>query len=73
MCERFGFPTWQSSLRPCLCCSSPPAPRDLYKVRGLSLATPLHHVNVDADYWAAGDACEIHVRVDRALAAKLRR
>eukprot|EP00974_Lingulodinium_polyedra_P078800 7633460-Lingulodinium_polyedra.AAC.1 len=41
MCERFGYPTWQSSLRPCLCCSCPPAPRDLYKVRGRDVRPPV--------------------------------
>ena len=72
MCERFGFPTWQSSMRPCLCCSCPPNPEEFYKIRGLGLGTPLHHLNTDADYAQACDACERHVLVDEALAAKLK-
>jgi len=72
MSERFGCPTWRSSLRPCLACASQPDPADTCKVRGLSLNSAVRHLSTDSEYADACDRRERHVRMDKALAARLR-
>ena len=58
-CERMGFPTWQSGLRPCFLCAAPPY--GLHHLTGLSPLGLPYHVNTDDDYHAACEKCEIKV------------
>ena len=69
-CERFGFPTWQSSLRPCFLCAS--SGDDLYNLGGGASGNLRWHINTDAEVDRACARCELHVRVvDRAQQARL--
>ena len=68
-CSTFGFPTWQSSYRPCLFCACPPA--ELYSVRGLSLHDRPWHENDDDDFERACSRCEIRVVVNAHTAREI--
>ena len=60
-CERLGFPTWQSSYRPCFCCTVPRA--DLHDATGANVFSSPHLLNDDVDYQWACERCELLVRV----------
>ena len=60
-CEWLGLPTWQSNMRPCMCCAA--SGEDLYLPEGVSVLELPYHVNSDADYAAAAARCEIWVRL----------
>ena len=62
-CERLGFPTWNSGLRPCFCCSA--SPDQFLSAAGVSLEAGPWHVNTDDDYEEACAKCEFRVSVDR--------
>ena len=62
-CERLGFPTWQSSLRPCFCCSA--SGQHLYQTSGVSVLGAPWHVNTDADFADACKKCEIMVYLSK--------
>jgi hypothetical protein len=68
--ERIGLPNWNSSLRPCFCCSCPH--RSLYNVRGVNLLSLPWRVNCFSDYDAACKACEVWIPVDRATVQRLK-
>ena len=60
-CERLGFPTWQSSYRPCFCCAASRA--SLYDATGASVFSFPHPLNDDVDYHRACERRELLVRV----------
>ena len=60
-CERLGFPTWRSNLRPCLLCACDPA--SMYQWQQVNPLRHPFHVNTQADYDAACSRCEIWVTV----------
>lgn len=68
-CARFGFPTWNSNLRPCFCCAA--FGSDLASADDVTLDTAPWHINDDRDYSTACDRAEIKVVVDRPLVEKL--
>ena len=55
-CERFGFPTWQSGTRPCLCCVG--YGEGLYQFDGVSLAGLPWRKTSDIDIDRACSRCE---------------
>ena len=59
-CVRLGFPTWQSSYRPCFCCAVPRA--SLYDATGASVFSCPHPLNDDVNYHRACERCELLVR-----------
>ena len=59
LCERLGFPTWASGLRPCFCCAA--APDDFYTTVGVSLVDLPWHVNTPHEYDEACARCEVWV------------
>jgi hypothetical protein len=69
-CERLGFPTWQSVVRPCICCNA--HPETLYQVQGVSLVDSPWHVNDDADYDASCSRCEVKVVVTHVMVRQIR-
>ena len=68
-CERLGFPSWSSSLRPCFCCAA--SSEELSSARGVTLDTAPWHINDDDDFEAACNRCDTQVVVDAPLAKKL--
>ena len=61
ICERRGFPTWQSSYCPCFCCA---VPRDsLCDATGASVFVFAPLLNDDVDCHGACERCELLVRV----------
>ena len=62
--ERFGFPTWASSYRPCFCCNAFGA--TMYDPVGISLEDDVWRTNEDVDYDVACGRCEIWVTVQNA-------
>ena len=63
-CERLGFPTWRSNLRPCLLCACDPG--RMYHWRQVSPLCLPFHCNSQDDYDAACSRCEIWVEVTAA-------
>jgi hypothetical protein len=61
-CERLGYPTWQSGLRPCFCCATSGA--EMYNPQGVSFLVDAWHVNTKEDYNDACSRCEIWVNVN---------
>ena len=58
-CERFGYPTWASTMRPCLSCNG--FGDSLYSVLGVGpLGLPWRE-NTDQDYEGACRRCEYHI------------
>jgi len=55
-CERFGYPTWASNLRPCLCCSG--FGDGLFDVTGVGPTQLPWWENTDAEYDEACSRCE---------------
>ena len=60
-CERFGYPSCASNLRPCFCCAA--APEDLYNPAGVSRTAPRWHTNTEADFEYACSQCEVEVQI----------
>ena len=60
-CDYLGLPTWQSNLRPCLCCAG--SGEELFLPEGVSVLDLPFHVNTDAEYAAAAARCEIWVQL----------
>ena len=60
-CERFGFPTWSSGMRPCFCCNG--FGPELYSPIGVNLYSCPWRLNTEIDYDRACSACEIWVTV----------
>ena len=60
-CERFGFPTWKSGIRPCFCCNG--FGPSLYSPIGVQLASCPWHLNTDSDYDRACTLCEMWITV----------
>ena len=60
-CERFGFPTWKSILRPCFLCAADH--ESLHPVSGVSPMWLPFHTNTGTDYEEACDRCEIWITV----------
>jgi hypothetical protein len=69
-CERFGYPTNASGLRPCFCCAG--SGPDLYLVAGISLLSLPWYENTDDDYEDACKRCEHSVVVSRQAHEDLR-
>ncbi len=68
-CGTFGFPSWASSIRPCLYCNSD---RDTwFSVAGLSPLSSPWRASTAADYVAACARCTTEVQVTRAWQTKL--
>ena len=63
-CERLGFPTWRSSLRPCLLCATDPA--SMHDWRHVSPLGVPFHITSQQDYNTACSRCEIWVSADSA-------
>jgi hypothetical protein len=61
----FGFNPWQSTMRPCLFCTSPKS--GLFVVNGLSPISAPFHENTDADYEISSALCEVKVELTREL------
>ena len=59
VCERFGFPTWTSVMRPCFACLG--AGWRLFSTLGVTLNAPPCRPNTDDDYWDACARCELLV------------
>ena len=55
-CERFGFPTWGSGLRPCFCCTG--FGDCLFDPKGINMFALPWHVNTDNDFDVACRRCE---------------
>jgi hypothetical protein len=64
ICERFGFPTWQSGMRPCFCCSA--IGDSMYEGLGVDFIATPWHINVDEDYSRACSRCERWVTMESA-------
>ena len=47
-CERYGFPTYASSLRPCFCCAAAPG-AEMYSPVGVSMVETVWHNNTAED------------------------
>ena len=62
ICERLGYPTWQSSLRPCFCCNAS-GREEMYSTRGLVDGNTEYELNVDREYEVACEDCEVFVLV----------
>jgi hypothetical protein len=60
-CARLGFPTWQSSMRPCFCCAG--SGSELFQPAGVSFASDQWHMNTDDEYTAACARCEVWVDI----------
>lgn len=69
-CQRLGYPTWTSSLRPCFLCAA--APDTWYETRGVSLLGLPWHSNSDEDYSQACAVCEFPIRVTRVLVLRIK-
>lgn len=63
-CGTFGFPTWGSTMRPCLYCSC--SSTSLFTYTGVSAVTFPHRENTDNDYDVAAARCEVRVRLTKA-------
>ena len=61
-CERLGYPTWASNMRPCMCCNAHGA--DLFKTTGLGLLRAPWRDNRDEDFETACARCEVRVVLD---------
>ena len=61
-CERLGWWTWRSALRPCWACNS--FGELMYRVTGVHIDDSFWHENTDQDYIDACTACEFWVTVD---------
>ena len=59
-CERHGFPSHASSLRPCFCCNTDGGPSSSNPAGWSLLGSPCR-INREEDFEAAVQACEIHV------------
>ena len=68
--ERFGFPNWQSVMRPCFLCASPPD--QLYDLVGSSPGHLPFRVNEDVDYDTACRRCEIRTTISREQHGRLK-
>ena len=70
-CERFGFPTWQSVLRPCFICAT--SPDDMYRLAHECNPVEIPwYENEDDDYEDACKKCEFYVHIpDQATHAEL--
>ena len=63
-CERFGFPTWASGLRPCLACVA--FGDDLHKTTGITSERLCWVLNDANDYDTAARRCECWVTLEAA-------
>ena len=63
LCERHGFPTWQSGIRPCFCCNG--CGGILYDGTQVGLDVVPWHVNTDEDFEIATARCEIWTTISR--------
>ena len=63
LCERHGFPTWTSGIRPCFCCSG--FGELLYDGTQVGVDVVPWRVNTDADYETATSRCEIWTVITR--------
>jgi len=61
-CERFGFPNWNSGMRPCFCCNG--FGPELYSAVGVNRFDLPWRLNQDSDYEQACNSCEIWITVD---------
>ena len=57
LCERFGFPTWQSVDPPCPCCNA--FGDSMFRITGASALGMPRDCNTDEDVEAATCLCEI--------------
>ena len=69
LCERFGFPTWQSCTGPCPGCNA--FGDQLYMIVGVSALGMPWYCNTDEDFEVAIARCEIKVNVMPAQHAEL--
>ena len=53
-----GLPTWQDAARPCYCCNAPGGD-ELHSHEGAGKHSFPHRENIEGDYFAACDRCEI--------------
>ena len=60
-CERFGFPNWNSGMRPCFCCNG--FGPELFSPIGVNVSSCPWRLNSDSDYDEACKACEVWVTV----------
>ena len=59
-CERIGYPTSASNLRPCFCCSVSPGPL-MHDPTEVSVMDCHWHVNTDDDFDTTMRPCEVSV------------
>lgn len=65
-CERLGFPTWKSTIRPCFFCNG--CGPDMYSAEGASMVGSSWELNSSfANYDNACSRCEIKVEITAAL------
>ena len=69
-CERFGFPTHSSTMRPCFCCSA--YGDALFRPLGVSVVETPWHTNTAADFESAFTRCEVRVVLTNELHGVIR-
>jgi len=68
-CERLGFPTWASVLRPCMCCNG--FGECLHDPTGVGLQSLPWRPNAGEDYLSACDQCEFWVELSAEMHARI--
>ena len=69
LCERLGFPTWHSNIRPCPSCAT--SPDTLYDLSTTRLDHSPWHLNTHEDWETSCSACENRVVVTHELVLQL--
>ncbi len=69
-CSRFGFPNWQSNMRPCFLCNA--GPGQLWNIRGVSPISLPWCLNDPAAYFTAIERCELTAVINEDQYSRLR-